>query len=182
VPRIIDYPTAMSPVVADALSLLGLRWPTDRAALDGAYRNLARNTHPLLGGPPRAYARIVIARDLIADVLSGQVSWETGCPVQASQVADDDGVDHDADDDEDGDNDAVDHDEYSAFVQAFRRSAKGNLWQRTDSGPTLSVFVNDLGDFCWCVHDGPKPTYSAGAYSSEDAALRGLYEHVEGQD
>jgi curved DNA-binding protein CbpA len=52
----------------DALRLLGLRDPVDRAEVVSAYRRLVPQHHPDLGGDPDAFRSLTVARDvLLAD-------------------------------------------------------------------------------------------------------------------
>jgi hypothetical protein len=49
----------------DALRLLGLQDPADRSEVISAYRRLARQHHPDLGGDADAFRSLTVARDLL---------------------------------------------------------------------------------------------------------------------
>jgi hypothetical protein len=56
----------------EALRLLGLQDPVERSQVVSAYRHLARQHHPDLGGDPDTFRSLTVARDLLlADVRSG---------------------------------------------------------------------------------------------------------------
>lgn len=59
----------------EALRLLGLEDPVDRAEVIRAFRRLARQHHPDRGGDPETFRALAIARDvLLADALAGRDS------------------------------------------------------------------------------------------------------------
>jgi curved DNA-binding protein CbpA len=49
----------------EALRLLGLEDPVERSEVVAAYRRLARQHHPDLGGDPDAFRALTVARDLL---------------------------------------------------------------------------------------------------------------------
>lgn len=49
----------------EALRLLGLQDPVEQAEVVSAYRRLARQHHPDLGGDPDAFRSLTVARDLL---------------------------------------------------------------------------------------------------------------------
>ena len=55
----------------EALRLLGLQDPVEHSEVVSAYRRLARQHHPDLGGDPDAFRSLTVARDvLLADACS----------------------------------------------------------------------------------------------------------------
>lgn len=58
----------------EALRLLGLQDPVERSQVVSAYRRLARQHHPDLGGDPDTFRSLTVARDLLlADARSDAV-------------------------------------------------------------------------------------------------------------
>lgn len=49
----------------EALRLLGLQDPVEQSEIVSAYRHLARQYHPDLGGDPDAFRFLTLARDLL---------------------------------------------------------------------------------------------------------------------
>jgi hypothetical protein len=72
-----------------ALRLLGLRDPIEAPEVVGAYRRLARQHHPDLGGDPDVFRSLTVARDLLlaetrSDAGEG-TRWPAGRPVTVRQ-------------------------------------------------------------------------------------------------
>lgn len=59
------------------------------------------------------------------------------------------------------------------FCDGFRRSSKGNLWQRWNDD-TVTIFAKD-GSYKWCIADGEGGTrYSDDRFRDEDQAKDSL--------
>jgi molecular chaperone DnaJ len=64
----------------EALRLLGLQDPVEHSEIVSAYRRLARQHHPDLGGDPEAFRSLTVAREL----LLGDACSEPGLSVRST--------------------------------------------------------------------------------------------------
>jgi hypothetical protein len=67
-------------------------------------------------------------------------------------------------------------------VDDWRRSQKGNLWQRLDDGRAVTVFERDDGTYSWCIADEDGPTWSRSRYGTEEEALEAVEARLDEGD
>lgn len=68
----------------EALRLLGLQDPVEKSEVVAAYRRLARQHHPDLGGDPDAFRSLTVARDLLLADARSDAGESTGSPAGRS--------------------------------------------------------------------------------------------------
>ena len=61
----------------------------------------------------------------------------------------------------------------------WKRSRRGNLWQRFEDGTTITVFSWGEG-FRVCIHQGDEPLFLRSTYDTEEDAVEGAAEWLEG--
>ena len=67
------------------------------------------------------------------------------------------------------------------FRSGFKRSRKGNSWQRLPDGRTVTIFRAKQGGFSWCISDSDDPSFS-GRFETEEAAMSDLCAALEYRD
>jgi hypothetical protein len=68
----------------EALRRLGLQDPVDQAEVVSAYRHLARQHHPDLGGDPDTFRALTVARDLLLADARGHAGEDARSPAGRS--------------------------------------------------------------------------------------------------
>lgn len=68
----------------EALRLLGLQAPVEQSEIVAAYRRLARQHHPDLGGDPDTFRSLTVARDLLLADAQSDVGETTRSPAGRS--------------------------------------------------------------------------------------------------
>jgi hypothetical protein len=68
----------------EALRLLGLQDPVERFEVVSAYRRLARQHHPDLGGDPDVFRALTVARDLLLGDAGNAAGERAGSPAGRS--------------------------------------------------------------------------------------------------
>jgi hypothetical protein len=59
------------------------------------------------------------------------------------------------------------------FVTGFRRSHRGNLWQRWE-GMSVTVFKRSDDLFAWCISTDSRTSYSNEQFETERGAIESL--------
>ncbi len=65
------------------------------------------------------------------------------------------------------------------FTDMFKRSRKGNLWCR-HGRDVLTVFQTIRETYSWCIANAGGQDYAPEEYTSEEDALAGLYNVIQG--
>jgi hypothetical protein len=138
-----------------ALQHLRLHWPPDEDTLRAAYRRRSLALHPDKGGDHEGFVALQDARDVVAGYLERGLPPPPPPPPPPPRA-----------------------DSWTDFRRGFRRSRRGNLWQRCD-GETVTVFAR-RGRFHWCVAvEGGRTFFSRGpGWADEEDALRALWREL----